>query len=85
MADFRRRGVSLTVRCYFCLHPFFLPPSPTEGGCKIYRSVTTEIYESEFGYLDVFRPYVFPLNDPDFEDRFSWVSQVGRRTNEKEI
>lgn len=35
-----------------------------------------------FSYLG-FKPYVLPLNDPDFEDRISWVSAVSHRTDEK--
>lgn len=57
--------------------------APSKADCEIFRVLTAEIHASEYGYVEVFKPYVLPLNDPDFEDRISWVSAVSHRTDEK--
>lgn len=56
---------------------------PSKADCEIYKAVTTEILESEWGYIEVFRPYILPHSNPDLADRISWVSSVTHRTNEK--
>jgi len=35
--------------------------------------------------MEVFKPYVGPLNDPDFDKRIKWVSSVTHRTDQIKV
>ena len=63
----------------------FFTSAPSKSDCELYKALTTEIHASEWGYLEVFKPYILPLDDPHFANRISGVSTVSHRTNEKEV
>ena len=63
----------------------YFTSSPLKADCEIYKVLTAEIYASDWGYVEVFKPYILPLNDPKFENRISWVSAVTHRTNQKKV
>lgn len=62
----------------------FFTSAPAKADCEIYKALTTEILDSKSGHVEVFRPYIVALNDPDFEEKFSLVTTVIHRTNQKE-